>query len=120
MDRAFEVRYEELMGECQVPPDLFDGAGARLQQFVEPFARCLGTPLRGEWTQRYVAGLVSGLEYKNIESIAYLHDQDRQPLQRFIGSVPWDHRPVLNLLWQQVAAELGEPDGVIVFDPSAH
>jgi SRSO17 transposase len=120
MDRAFEVRYEELMAECRVSPELFEGAEARLREFVEPFARCLGTPLRVEWAQSYVAGLVSDLEYKNIESIAYLHDQDRQPLQRFIGAVPWDHRPILSVLWQQVGGELGEPEGVIVFDPSAH
>jgi SRSO17 transposase len=68
----------------------------------------------------YVAGLVCDLDHKNIESIAYHHDQDRQPLQRFIGSVEWDHRPMLTLLTRQVAAELGEADGVIVFDPSAH
>src|SRR6266581_2846603 len=98
MDRDFEVRYEELMDECQVSPELFENTEARLRQFVEPFARCLGTPLRHEWTQTYVAGLVSDLEYKNIESIAYYHDQDRQPLQRFIGTLPWDHRPLLALL----------------------
>jgi SRSO17 transposase len=120
MDRDFELRYEEMMEECKVSPALFDGTEERLRQFVEPFARCLGTSLRQEWTQMYVAGLVSDLDHKNIESIAYLHDQDRQPLQRFIGSVEWDHRPMLALLTRQVAAELGEADGVIVFDPSAH
>jgi len=120
MDRDFEVRYEELMDECKVSPALFEGTEQRLRLFVEPFACCLRTSLRHELTQMYVAGLVSDLDHKNIESIAYHHDQDRQPLQRFIGSVEWDHRPMLTLLTRQVAAELGEADGVIVFDPSAH
>lgn len=120
MDRDFEVRYEELMDECKVSPALFEGTEERLRQFVEPFAGCLRTSLRQELTQMYVAGLVSHLDHKNIESIAYHHDQDRQPLQRFIGSVEWDHRPMLTLLARQVAAELGEADGVIVFDPSPH
>jgi SRSO17 transposase len=120
MDRDFEVRYEELMDECKVSPALFEGTEERLRRFAEPFARCLGTSLRQELTQMYLAGLVCDLDHKNIESIAYYHDQDRQPLQRFIGSVEWDHRPMLTLLTRQVAAELGEADGVIVFDPSAH
>jgi len=33
-------------------------------------------------------------ERKNVESIAYHHDQDRQALQKFIGQYAWDHRPM--------------------------
>jgi SRSO17 transposase len=66
-----------------------------------------------------VCGLVSDLNRKNVEEIAYFHDQDRQALQKFIGQVPWDHRPLLTELARQVGAEIGEADGVIVFDPSA-
>ena len=39
--------------------------------------------------------------------------------QKFIGYVPWDHQPLLATLASQVGQELGEADGVIVFDPSA-
>ena len=63
---------------------------------------------------------MSDLKRKNIESIAYGHDQDRRGLQRFIGSVPWDHRPLLEELARQVGSELGEDDGVIVLDSSGH
>jgi hypothetical protein len=38
--------------------------------------------------RHYVAGLLSGLEYKNAESIAYLHDPRREPLQQFLGQSP--------------------------------
>jgi SRSO17 transposase len=38
--------------------------------------------------EAYVAGLVSQVKRKNIETIAYLHEQDRQPLQKFIGQKP--------------------------------
>jgi SRSO17 transposase len=56
---------------------------------------------------------------KDVESIAYLHDRDRQGLQKFIGQADWDHRPLMAELARQVGAELGEPDEVLVFDPSA-
>jgi hypothetical protein len=59
------------------------------------------------------------LQRKNMEMIAYLHDQDRQPLQKFIGQVEWGYRPLLGELVRQVGAKLGEADGVLVFDPSA-
>ena len=41
-------------------------------------------------------------------------------MQKFIGCSPWEHQPLLTELAAQVGAELGEADGVIVFDPSAH
>jgi SRSO17 transposase len=65
-----------------------------------------------------VSGLVSNLERKNVEEIAYYHDQERQALQKFIGQVPWDHPPQLLELARQVGAEIGQADGAIVFDPS--
>ena len=40
-------------------------------------------------------------------------------LQKFIGQYSWNHRPLIGELARQVGAELGRPDGVIVFDPSA-
>jgi SRSO17 transposase len=66
-----------------------------------------------------LTGLLSKLPRKSGEAIAYLHDQQRQGLQNFVGSVPWDHKPILETLAGQVGRDLGEPDGVIVFDPSA-
>ncbi len=63
--------------------------------------------------------MLSYVERKNAEAIAYRHDQDRQGLQTFIGTAPWDHKPVLEELARQVGQQLGESDGVIMFDPSA-
>ena len=37
-----------------------------------------------------------------------------------IAEAPWSHRPLLEALAEQVGEQLGETDGVIVFDPSAH
>lgn len=46
-------------------------------------------------------------------------DLDRQTIQRFIGEVDWDHGPPVDELARQVAAAIGRPDTVLVFDPSA-
>jgi SRSO17 transposase len=64
-------------------------------------------------------GLLSDLGSKDVESIAYLHDRERQGLQKFIGQADWDYQPLLTELTRQVGTELGEADGVLVFDPSA-
>jgi SRSO17 transposase len=45
--------------------------------------------------------------------------RERQGLQKFIGQADGDHQPLLTELIRQVATELGQADGVMVFDPSA-
>src|SRR5438132_14324606 len=60
----------------------------------------------------YLAGLLSHLDRKNAEQIAALVDVERLVLQAFIGTAPWDHRPLIQVLVGQVAERLGEPDGV--------
>jgi SRSO17 transposase len=120
MERRFQVRLGELLDDAVVAPAVFRGVLPRLEKFVQPFAACLKEPEQQQHAQDYVTGLVSGLERKNVEAIAYLHDQERQGLQKFMGQCPWEYRPLLTELARQVGATLGEADGVLVFDPSAH
>lgn len=119
MERRFELRLEAMLQECEVPPQLMEGVAERLNQFVEPFAALLTQPAQRRRAGEYLSGLVSDLERKNVESIAYRLDQDRRNLQHFIGTAEWDHRPLFEELARQVGRELGEDDAVIVFDPSA-
>jgi SRSO17 transposase len=56
---------------------------------------------------------------KNAEDIATFVDVERQVIQDFIGTAPWDHWPLVNVLVGQVAERLGDPEGVIAFDPSS-
>lgn len=119
MERRFEIRLDELLGDAEVQPSVLRGMLPRLEQFLEPFIKHLQRSEQRQNTHDYVAGLVSNLKDKNVESIAYLHDQERQTLQKFIGQASWDHRPLLTELARQVGKELGEADAVLVFDPSA-
>ena len=66
-----------------------------------------------------VEGLCSDLERKNGESIAYLFGLDRNVIQHFIGESRWDDEPLREELSRQVGIQLGQPDGVLLFDPSA-
>ena len=118
MERRFRVRLDELLAEAAVDPAVLRGMLPRLERFLAPFVASL-TDAQGTHAHHYVAGLVSDLQRKNAEGIAYLHDQERQGLQKFLGQTPWDERLVVAELARQVAAELGAADGVLVLDPSA-
>jgi SRSO17 transposase len=119
MERRFRVRLDELLDDAEVPPGLLRGVLPRLEAFLQPFLDSLRSAQQQTNAQHYVQGLLSDLDSKDVESIAYLHDRERQGLQKFIGQADWDHPPLLTELVRQVGAELGEADGVLVFDPSA-
>ncbi len=118
MERRYELQLQRMLAQTEVSPELMDGLSGRLESFVEPFAASLLQPEQRRHTAEYLTGLLSKLPRKSGEAIAYLHDRQRQGLQNFVGSIPWDHKPLLATLARQVGEELGEPDAVIVFDPS--
>jgi SRSO17 transposase len=119
MERRFRVRLDELLDDAEVPPGLMRGVFPRLEAFLRPFVEALRSPEQRTNATQYVQGLLSDLDGKDVESIAYLHDRERQGLQKFIGQADWEHRPLLTELARQVGAERGEADGVLVVDPSA-
>jgi SRSO17 transposase len=119
MERRFRIRLEELLDDAEVRRGLLNGVMSRLESFLQPFVEALRSPEQRTNAQQYIQGLLSDLDGKDVESIAYLHDRERQGLQKFIGQAEWNHRPLVTELARQIAAELGEPDGVLVFDPSA-
>jgi len=118
MDARWETRLEGMLAECEVAPSIYHNTEERLQKFIAPFAALLSQQAQRQHAGEYVAGLVTDLERKNVESIAYRHDQERGPLQHFIGCAEWNHQPLLDEPARQVGAQIGEADGVIVFDPS--
>lgn len=119
MESRFEVRKRELVEECQVASQVFEDVLPRLEQFAAPFVASLCRQEQRDHAQTYLRGLLSDLESKNVESIAYRFGQDRMGLQRFVGFSDWDEQPLRAELVRHVGQELGTPDGVLVFDPSS-
>ncbi len=119
MAPRFEARQQEMLDSAVCPPDLAAEVLPQLDAFLQPYVQSLTEPEQQTHTREYVRGLVSSLASKTGEGIAYLHDQGRQGLQKFVGQVPWDHQPLIATLATQVGQRVGEPDAVLVFDPSA-
>lgn len=120
MERRYKLRKQQLLEDAELKTELSKGILDRLQSFVEPFANTFRRRDTQENVQQYVGGLLSDLERKNVESIAYRNDRDRRAFQYFIGISLWDFRPLERELVCRVGRDLGQDNGVIVFDPSGH
>jgi hypothetical protein len=92
MHNVWAQRREELLSDCIVSPDVFQQMVDRLGAFVVPYQHALETQADGFHLHLYLQGLLSHVERKNAEAIAALVDVERQVIQDFIGTAPWDYR----------------------------
>ena len=119
MERPFATRRAALLAECRLDAGTLAGLEERLQAFLDPFLASLSRREQMQHAREYCSGLLSDLERKNTESIAYRHDEDRKNLQNFMGQSCWQCGPLLDELTKQVGQSLGQSDGVLTLDPSA-
>jgi SRSO17 transposase len=98
MTLAWALRQEELLRDCIVSPEVFNPMVDRLGEFVAPYQHALETEAGKRHLPLYLAGLLSHLNRKNAEAIATLVDVERAVMQAFIGTAPWDHRPLVTVL----------------------
>jgi hypothetical protein len=119
MDPRFEARRQEMLDSAVCPPDLAAEVLPRLDEFHQPFVQSPTEPEQHAHTREDVRCLVSSLASETGEGIADLHDRGRQGLQKFLGQVPWEHKPLIATLATRVGPQIGESDAVLVFDPSA-
>jgi SRSO17 transposase len=118
-EQEFQARKAAVLKECELAPQVFAEVAPRLERFMEPFVDKLVRKEQVGHALTFVRGLLSDLDHCNVESIAYRFGQERMPLQWFIGVSNWDTQPLREELSRQVGRDLGAPDGVLVFDPSA-
>ena len=57
MDRRFEERKRELLEDCQVAPEVFQGMVRRLRHFARPFVRSLSRSQQCNHALQYCTGL---------------------------------------------------------------
>jgi hypothetical protein len=97
MTPVWAQRREELLSDCLVSPDVFKQMVDRLGAFVVPYQQALEAEAGPHPMQLYLQGLLAHLPRKNAEDIAIWVDVERQVIQDFIGTAPWDHRPLVTV-----------------------
>ena len=110
---------QTLLADAQVTAGQVHGCRRRLGSFLERYLPLFYRKEQGHNARIVVEGLLRGLERKTAEPIAREHGVPRKPIQFFVGSGKWDDEAVMAELRRHVVETLGDPQGVMVFDPSA-
>ena len=102
-----------------VPSDV-EGFLEALWEFQSTFHDCFARSEPRAHFFDYMVGQCSQLERKSIEPMALqVEGGTIRGLQRFISAVRWDEEQMLWNYHQLVAEEMGEPDGILLFDETS-
>jgi SRSO17 transposase len=103
------------------PTDL-DGILDELHAYHASFRPLFARREQRDWAATYLHGLLLDIPRKSIEPmVLHLRGADRnavRTLQQFVSIGAWDDGPILAQLWREIAADLGDADGVLVVDGS--
>jgi SRSO17 transposase len=99
-----------------IPSDV-EGFMEELWEFQSAFHDCFSRSEPRAHFFDYMVGQLSQLDRKSIEPMAlHVEGGTVRGLQRFISDAVWDEEQMLWNYHQLVAAEMGDPDGVLMFD----
>jgi SRSO17 transposase len=103
-----------------VNKDDAEGFMEELRGFHSEFAGCFTRSEPREHFFQYMVGQFSEIERKSIEPIALtVEGGDVRSLQRFITNVPWDEEKMMRKYHALINEDMGDPNGVLIFDESA-
>jgi len=118
-----------MLAECRTEDELFsipkftvekdnvEDFIKELRGFHEQFSDCFSRSEPRENFYRYMVGQLSELERKSIEPIALnVEAGNVRSMQRFISDVVWDEQGILNKYRSMINEDMGDPNGVLIFD----
>jgi len=96
-----------------------EGFMDELHGFHDQFRDCFMRSEPREHFWLYMAGQFSPLERKSIEPIALrVEDGNVRAMQRFVSDVVWDEPLMLKQYHTLVDEDMGDPEGILIFDES--
>jgi SRSO17 transposase len=110
---------QALLADAEVSPGDVRGCRDHITGFLKRYLPLFYRVEQRGHAAAFIRGLLSGLQRKSAEPIAYQADIPRKDLQYFVGCGGWDDDKVMAEVRRHVREELAEDDGVIVLDPSA-
>lgn len=91
----------------------------QLKGFHSEFQDCFSRQEPRESFYQYMVGQISSLERKSIEPIALAVDNAKvRAMQFFVSDVIWDNDKIKQKYRSMVNDDMGDPDGILIFDES--
>lgn len=118
MGAVAKLRNSPIISSVEVRPSQIASSVSGLGYYLRRYTRHLHRVELREDARLYVQGQLSDLDRKTAEPIARFHGVNRFRIQKFVGLRLWDDETIREELRRSVVEELGDPEGILVLDPS--
>jgi SRSO17 transposase len=101
-------------------PEDIEGLLDELEANQAIYRPLFGRREQGEWSKKYVMGLLMELPRKSVEPMVLAmegaSEKAVRAMQQFISEGAWEDGVLLHQHWQEVDKDLGEGEGVLTLD----
>jgi SRSO17 transposase len=108
---------QALLGEATVDPGAIRQVSRHLTAFLQRYLPLFYRREQRENAVTVIHGLLSDLERKTCEPIAYRKGLQRKPIQFFVGAGLWDDEAVMAEVRRHAVETIGDPNGILIIDP---
>lgn len=109
---------QERLSEATLDPESLRSCRRRLSRFIERYLPHFYRVEQREHARTILEGKLLHLPRKTTEPIAIQAGLKRRPLQLFLGAGQWSDEALREELAVHLRQAIGQPDGVLILDPS--
>ena len=107
-----------LLEEAGVTEAMVEGLGGELSDFLAPFKKCIVYAGQEIYTEAFVKGFLSDLQYKSAEPIALRYGTSVRGTQRFLKDGKWNTAKMEGIYRSTLSKAIAAPNGMITIDES--
>ena len=105
-----------ILEDCGISEEMVSNLGHELEGYLFPYRECIHYAGQEMYTENYIKGLMSDLEYKSAEPIALRYDMSVRGTQRFLKDGKWDTEMMLDIYQKRLSGIVSHPEGMITLD----
>lgn len=109
---------QTILEEAGITEKMVLNLGEELASFLDPFRACINYSGQEVYTETFVKGFLSDLQYKSAEPVALRYGISVRGAQRFLKDGGWDTERMADIYQNQFSAALSDHNAMITIDES--
>ena len=107
-----------ILEEAGITEQMVINLGNELAEYLEPFRPCIKYSGQEVYTEIFVKGFLSDLQYKSAEPIALRYDESVRGAQRFLKDGQWDTKMMEGIYHARLSDTIADKNAMITIDES--
>ena len=105
-----------ILEDAGITEQMVMNLGNELAEYLEPFRAGINYPSQAVYTEIFIKGFLSDLQYKSAEPIALRYDVSVRGAQRFLKDGKWNTKMMLDIYQAKLSDTISDKNAMITLD----